>query len=183
MDDAQIDLLSGVLRQTEDVIVGVDPSQRHDPTPCADYDVGRLVDHVVGWARSFAASLSGAEPEGDPDDYRAGGEPAAEFHAAAGAIIAAYRAGGATSEQLPSGIVVSEFLTHGWDLARATGQEMAVDASAAEFALASARSMLLPEYRGPGKSFGPEIPVEDSAPAIERLVGFVGRDPGWAPSG
>lgn len=182
MDDTQIDLLSDVLRRTEAAIVAVTPEQLHDPTPCSEFDVGRLVDHLVGWARSFADRLTGVEAEGDPDDYRAGDEPAAEFHEAARAIVAGYRAGGPASEQLPIGIVVSEFLTHGWDLSRATGQDLDVDPAAAELGLAAGRSMLKPEYRGPGQSFGAEVEVEASAPAIERLVGFVGRDPGWTPA-
>jgi uncharacterized protein (TIGR03086 family) len=161
----------------------VEPGQRDDPTPCADYAVGELVDHIVGWARSFAARLRGGEPDVPPNDYRvdyrAGGDPARELHEAADAVLAAYRSASPAAEQLPVGILVSEFLTHGWDLARATGQELAVEPAAAELGLATVRGMLKPDYRGPGMSFGPEVEVDPSAPALERLVGFVGRDPGW----
>jgi hypothetical protein len=38
-----------------------------------------------------------------------------------------------------------------------------------------------PEFRGPGKAFGVEVPVPDDAPAYERLAGWFGRDPGWMP--
>lgn len=183
MADRTIDLLAEVLHRTGSVVEGVAPGQLHDPTPCAEYDVGQLVDHVVGWARGFAARLAGEEPEGDPNDYRAGNEPARELRDAAGTIVAAYRAGGPAAEQLPIGILVPEFLTHGWDLARATGQQFDVDPAAAELGLATVRSMLKPEYRGPGMSFGPEVEVDASAPAIDRLVAFVGRDPGWRPVG
>jgi hypothetical protein len=41
--------------------------------------------------------------------------------------------------------------------------------------------MLRPEFRGPGKAFGVEVPVPDDAPAYERLAGWFGRNPGWMP--
>jgi uncharacterized protein (TIGR03086 family) len=182
MTEPEIDLLSGVLRQAEAVMVAVEPDQLDDPTPCPDYDVARLLDHLVGWARSFAARLSGEASEDDPNDYRAGDDPAAEFHVAAQTIITGYRAGGDAAEQLPVGILVPEFLTHSWDLARATGQQLVADPAAAELGLATVRSMLKPEYRGGDGSFGPEVAVDADAPALDRLVGFMGRDPGWAPA-
>ena len=40
-----------------------------------------------------------------------------------------------------------------------------------------------PEFRGPDKAFGLEVPVPPDAPAYQRLAGWFGRDPGWAPAG
>jgi hypothetical protein len=55
----------------------------------------------------------------------------------------------------------------------------------AEHALAWARGMLRPEFRGPDRGFGAEIPVPADAPVYDRLAGWFGRDPGWtaAPAG
>ena len=182
MSEQQIDQLSGVLRETEALILAVRPEQEHDPTPCAEFDVHQLVDHVVGWAHSFAARVSGEESQDDPGSYRTGETPAGEFHEAARTIITGYRAGTPGSQQLPVGIVVADLLTHSWDLARATGRDPHPDPATAELALETVRGMLQPDYRGPGKSFGAEVEVDASAPAIDRLVGFVGRDPGWQPA-
>jgi hypothetical protein len=41
--------------------------------------------------------------------------------------------------------------------------------------------MLRPEFRGPDKAFGVEVPVPDDAPVYDRLAGWFGRDPGWTP--
>ena len=56
------------------------------------------------------------------------------------------------------------------------------DAAACESALATLKSVVLPEYRGPGMPFGPEVVVADNAPALERLLAFTGRDPGRTPT-
>jgi uncharacterized protein (TIGR03086 family) len=119
--------------------------------------------------------------------------------------IAAYRAGGAELraelarrvmvEQLfttPFGtrvpgsaakhIRLVELLTHGWDLARATGQPWSPPAAAAEESLIFAPGMLTADYQGDGKAFGPRVPVPGAAPPLDRLLGLSGRDPGWMAS-
>jgi hypothetical protein len=79
---------------------------------------------------------------------------------------------------------VTELAVHDWDLARATGQQLAgLDPALAEHALAWSRGMLRPEFRGPDKAFGVEVPVPDDAPAYDRLAGWFGRDPGWTGPG
>lgn len=179
MSPSEIDLLESVLNEAEATIAAVRPGQEHQPTPCPDLDVARIVDHLVGWARSFATRLTGGSDEGSPNDYRAGDDPATEFHQAAGTIIGAYREGGDQSQKLPVGFLIMEFLVHGWDLATATGRPVSFEPAAADLGLATGRQMLQPEYRGPGKSFGYEVEVSGTAGPVDRLVAFMGRDPGW----
>lgn len=184
MSPSEIDLLESVLDETEATIASVTPGQEHLPTPCPEFDVARIVDHLVGWANSFATRLTGGSVTGDPNDYRVGGNPATEFHQAAQAIVGAYREGGEQSQKLPVGFIIMEFLVHGWDLGTATGRSEQFSPAAADLALATGRLMLQPEYRGPGKSFGYEAEVADAAGPVDRLVAFLGRDPGWqAPPG
>jgi uncharacterized protein (TIGR03086 family) len=79
---------------------------------------------------------------------------------------------------------LSELVAHAWDLAVATGQELAVDHDLADAALAGARSMLRPEYRdmvAVGSPFGAEQPVGEDASTLERFVAFMGRRPDWRP--
>ena len=176
MSPSEIDLLESVLDETEATITAVRPGQEHLPTPCPELDVARILDHLVGWANSFATRLTGGSVTGDPNDYRVGSDPATEFHQSSQAIVGAYRKG---AEKLPVGLIIMEFLVHGWDLATATGCSVRFQPAAADLALATGRQMLQPEYRGPGKSFGHEVAVSDAAGPVERLVAFSGRDPGW----
>ena len=179
MSSTDTDLLESALEKTAGVIAGVRPEQAHLPTPCTDFDVARVVDHMVGWAGSFAARLSGEPVDADPNDYRAGPDPAAEFRIAARSIVRAYREGGAAAGGLPVGVPLIEFVAHGWDLATATGQPVTYTSAEADRALDAGRQMLEPAYRGPGKKFGYEADVSPTAGPVEQLVAFLGRDPGW----
>jgi hypothetical protein len=57
-----------------------------------------------------------------------------------------------------------------------------LDPALAEHALRWSRGMLRPEFRGPDKAFGVEVPVPDDAPVYDRLAGWFGRNPGWTPT-
>ena len=83
MTSHDIDLLASVFAKTEAIIAGVRPDQASLATPCTEFDVAQLIDHLVGWAKSFEAKFSGLTFEGDPNDYRAGTDPTVEFHNAA----------------------------------------------------------------------------------------------------
>ncbi len=179
MSESEAALLASVLAETEVTIRAVGPDQRHWPTPCSDLDVARLTDHVVGWAVSFASRLTDGPDIGDPNAYRAGPSPATEFHQAAQRIVGAYRQATEQAQNLPMGFLIMEFLTHGWDIAAAIDRGVSYRGEAAELALQTGRVMLKPEYRGPGKAFGQEVPVPDSAGAVDRLVAFMGRNPDW----
>jgi uncharacterized protein (TIGR03086 family) len=71
---------------------------------------------------------------------------------------------------------VVDLLTHGWDLARATGQPADFPEDVAERALAGARRALMSRPQGPGAPFAAEVPVPADAPAVDRLAGFLGRE-------
>ena len=118
---SEIDHLESVLGKTELIVVGVRADQVGLATPCPDYDVARLVDHLVGWATSFAARSTGGSFDGDPNDVRAGPDPEGEFRAAAQMIVAACRAARRAAEGLPVGLLLMGYVGHGWDLAMATG--------------------------------------------------------------
>ena len=183
MDD--IELLSGVLDKTADIVSGVDDSQLAQSTPCPDYDVRTLGGHLVGWAQVFAEAAAGETPSTDPRAYAWSEASAADFRAAADKMAAGWRSGGTdrtvtlSGGQLPAAMALNmtlmEFLTHGWDLAVATGQEPGYTEAEAEETLARAQATLQPEYRG--DAFGPPVAVADDAVALDRFVGFMGRTP------
>jgi uncharacterized protein (TIGR03086 family) len=171
--------LASALKVTEDVIAGVSPEQAHLPTPCEDYDVAALLDHLVGFANDFADKANGIKPTVDPTSVKAGDDPLGLYRAAAARLIDGYRvgpAGGAT----PLGVVLMETVAHGWDLAAATGQQAPYPDSAVQAALSVGEAMLAPEYRGEGKPFGDIVSAQEPSTTLTRFVAFMGRQPNWS---
>jgi uncharacterized protein (TIGR03086 family) len=185
MDD--IDLLERVLDKTAGLLDGVTPDQYGDTTPCPDYDVRALVNHITGWVQSFAAGADGKEPPGDPTAHVAGEDPGAEFRQSADKLVEAWRKhgvdrnvgimGGQMPGQMVLNMTIMEYLTHGWDLATATKQPVPYTDEEAAQAHTLAEGSLPPQYRGADQPFGDIVAVPDSAPAVDRFIGFMGRDP------
>jgi uncharacterized protein (TIGR03086 family) len=186
------DLLLAVLDDLAAVVDGITPGQLHDPTPCAEYDVKQLRDHVTGWLTTFAegfADPGGQAPRASLDGYQTPGDPAAEVRAAAGTMGTALKAGAARRPlklggsampgEMALGMILWEYQMHGWDLARATGQRWSPPPAAAAESLGFAPTMLTPDYQGEGKAFASPVSVPETAPPLDRLLGMSGRDPGW----
>jgi uncharacterized protein (TIGR03086 family) len=195
------DLIAPVLAALADVVEVPEravPDVLDAPTPCRSYTVATLRDHVLGWLQFFAAAMQDpdrAEQRLDPDAYRASEEsrPLGDVvRASARGIDQALDAGVLDRQVVMSqsrmdgpavlGMALGEYVVHGWDLATATGRPWTPSAQACEVALEFFTSMVAPEYRsedGAGGFFGPEVPVPADAPALDRLLGFAGRDPHW----
>jgi uncharacterized protein (TIGR03086 family) len=173
-----------------DLVTAVPDDALTDPTPCARYTVGDLLDHIGGFALAFAAAARktplGRAPSGDAtrlgDDWRtriprdllamadAWQDPAAwEGMTAAGGV------------DLPgevAGIVaLDELVVHGWDLAKAIGRPAGYDGPGLE-----AVHGIVRQLRGAEGVFGSQVAVPDDAPLLDRILGIAGRDPGWEPS-
>jgi uncharacterized protein (TIGR03086 family) len=187
-----VDLLESVLDKTAGVVDGVPADAGTRPTPCPSYDVAALVDHIVTWMGIFAESATRDDPDAGPAPVEAGPE-SDRVRAAAGRAVAAFRRGATertltvSQGELPgravAGMMLIEYIGHGWDLATATGQPVPYSDDEAAAALRVAQAMLTPEFRGEGKPFGEEVPVPENADAVTRLLGFIGRDPSWRAAG
>jgi uncharacterized protein (TIGR03086 family) len=193
LENTALSLLERALTQTEAVIAAIGPEETALRTPCANWDVQTLVRHLVTQdLPNFIESARG----GTPDWTRQPGDPgtdwAGAFSKGARQLLAVWAAQDLDRPvSMPGGAQaplrgradqqISELAMHSWDLARATAAEVDLDPELAEHALAWSRGMLRPEYRGPDKAFGTEVPVAEDSPAYERLAGWFGRDPSWSP--
>ena len=181
---ADVKQLGRALTAVGELIGKVRPEQWSGPTPCTDWTVRRLVDHLIGMNRVFAALLSGEPPPSRTTADHVAADPVGAYRDSAAGLLAeferpgmldgVYRGprGAATgAERLQ--IRLYDLLAHGWDLARATAQPVELPEDAAELSLKFVRVQLTEDAR-PGR-FGPVQPVAGDAPAIERLVAFLGR--------
>ncbi len=179
-------ILRGVLDKTGAIVGAVTPDQYDLPTPCPDYTVGDLVQHVVTWIRVFARAAAGAPQPADAGD-EGSADPAADFRAAADQAVEAFStlpddepvtlSSGSTPAAASVAMMTGEYLAHGWDLAVATGQPAPYTEQEAEAARAGLTPLLAPEYRGAGKPFGDIVDVPDDASGLDKFLGFAGRRP------
>lgn len=188
-------LLARALEQAAAVIAAIPADLAEAPTPCPAWDVQALVGHVVGQdLRNFIVSARGESPDWQAPADELGPNWTAAFRAGADDLLAVWRAadldrplalpgGGQAPLRSRADQQITELAVHAWDLVKATGQQISLDPALAEHALGWSRRMLRPEYRGPDKAFGPEVPVSADAPAYQRLAGWCGRDPDWMPPG
>lgn len=184
MNDSPLDQLVAALAAAEHVIGGVRPDQWAAATPCSEWTARDLIAHLVGGNHLFANALRGEELAAPASSD---GDPLVAYQDSASALRTAFGEPGALDRVItvPFGTVpgmvalhlrIIEALVHGWDLARATGQPAAFPDDLAEQDLAFTRDKLadIPPGHSP---FGPPQPVDDDAPAIDRLVACLGRDP------
>ena len=86
---------------------------------------------------------------------------------------------GETTGMQLMGFELIELIVHGWDISRSLGRDAPFEDDLVEAALFGARQWVDDSTRTP-QLFGPEVPVPDDAPVLDRLVGFLGRHPDWA---
>ena len=175
------------------IVSGITAGQLGHPTPCRDYDVASLIDHLVEAGRRAAALGRGqAPPAGDESPHVELLDAPAQLRHAAGEAAQAWGEDSRLSSRftLPWGeehtgatlvdMYLAELAAHAWDLARATGQLTRLDPMLAVPALHAARATIKPQYRdivGPGSPFGAEVQPPPDADNWERFAAFMGRDP------
>ena len=166
-----------------DLIAGIRPDQWTAPTPCTEWCVRDVVNHLTVMNLVFAAMLGGGPmPERGADHL--GNDPLGAYQTSAASLQAAFARPGVLERSYtgPLGnatgaerlqIRLADLLTHGWDLAQATGIPAQMPGDLAEQALAFVREQLSAQPRT-GRFAEPQ-PIDDTAPAIDRLAAFLGR--------
>ncbi|WCN83074.1 TIGR03086 family metal-binding protein [Micromonospora sp. LH3U1] len=191
-----MDLLEAYRRSLAEFIDRVDQveaGQWSDPTPCPDWDVRALVNHVVNEDRWSVPLLAGRtiDEVGDRlDGDLLGADPiAAAREAAAQAEIAATHPGtidrtvhlsggdAPAAEYLQQ--LLAEHLIHGWDVAVAIGAQPRLDPNAVHLA-AQWFAGQMENYRR-NKLVQTGVQVSDDVDEQDRLLAAFGRDPDWAP--
>ncbi|MEU6082449.1 TIGR03086 family metal-binding protein [Streptomyces sp. NPDC047108] len=158
-------------------------------TPCADWSVRDLVNHLVGehlWAPWLLRGATLAEVGDRFDGDVLGDDPVAAWDTAAVESKAAFhRPGALESEVHTSGgptpaeeyawQMVTDLAVHAWDLARGIGDDATLEQDLASevYAYIEPRA---DAWRGYGV-FGPAVKVQDAAPVQDRLVALLGREP------
>jgi len=149
------------------------------PTPCDDWDVQTLLNHMVDSQQYFVRSARGEKaspPSSDPPEGLIGDDPAAAYERGREETIDTFSEAGVIERTGPSlGIAFSDTLLHGWDVAKATGQDTTMPDGLAAAAYEMVHGAFTDEQRK--GVFKPEIQVGDDASPQEKFLAYTGRDP------
>ncbi|QPP10368.1 TIGR03086 family protein [Streptomyces bathyalis] len=183
-------------REVKALLDGIGDDQLAAPTPCEAYSVGDVLSHLLGLSLAFTDAAKknlGASTDQNPDgglpplpeDWRRRLPAQLDELAAAWRSESAWegetQAGGVTLPGDLAGVVaLNEVLLHGWDLARATGQDYRGDAASLEASIGMLSQADSMEMRG--TIFGPVVDVPGHAPPLDRAVALSGRSPDWSPA-
>ena len=160
----------------------VSPEQLGSPTPCTEWNVQQLIDHLVGGTEYLLTATTGGEPaqrvQATAADYRRGVDDVLNAVSLPGAMDRT-----CTSplgfEWPVSQAVAGTFmdvLIHTWDLSRATGQDEKLDPALVD----ACAAMFLPDMPERGREagiIGPAVKVGDDASPQDRLLAAMGRRP------
>ncbi len=191
-----VDLDARVVRATVGVVSRVGSADLGRPTPCAGWALGELLAHMTaqhdGWTAAAAgngADLSRWQPGPPPAD------PAREYAAAAGRVLAAFGADGVLDREFalpelspllrfPAAQAISfhfiDYLVHGWDVARSLGVDYEPEPDVLAAAVPVARAVPDGELRRQGVvPFAPGIALGGDAGLLDQIVAMLGRSPAW----
>jgi len=191
--------LDPAAREVVRLLDGVTDDQLAAPTPSTDTPVAKLLDHLAGLAVAFTAAARKETPPGgsrppsasaanlDPEWRTVIPRRLAELTEAwrdPAAWDGTTEAGGVRTPARVMGVVaLDELVMHGWDLAKATGQDFHCDPASAQAVLKFTAETAKPENAASRQGlFGPVVDVPADAPAFDRALGFAGRDPTWTRS-
>ncbi|MEV6287657.1 TIGR03086 family metal-binding protein [Kribbella sp. NPDC051770] len=161
------------------VVAGITDSDLSAATPCDEYSVAELLVHVDEAARGFGG-VDGEPLTPGADRWR---ETLKHRVEQVGTAWAAPQAWEGSSELAGLGlsnaewgrIALTELVVHGWDLARATGQELVLPEETVRACYEHVATFLdeppVPEL------WGTPVKVDERAALLDRLVGITGRSP------
>ena len=187
----RLDLDRRILTATAEIVAAGTPDRLDGPTPCGDWTLRDLLGHMVASNEGFAAAAAGKPVGGEVwDRLTYEGEPFEAYQESAEAVSAAFEDAdpderldvygyGMLSLSTSLGMHIVDFVVHGWDVARSIGWTAEFDPELV--AAADEIMRAFPDRPRPTASFGVKVPVSDGASKLDKLMGFLGRDPGWTP--
>jgi uncharacterized protein (TIGR03086 family) len=157
------------LDQLGALLGAVTPESVERATPCSDWTIADLSDHIVNSTAGMATMARGGEPDWAASIHH--DDPALALQREGRSLVEALAA---SDSAFPEGMAAAELAVHTYDLATALGRATAdLDPEVAEEGRAFMTSSMTDEMRG--DAFGPEQPAPAGADAYQRIAAFAGR--------
>jgi len=164
--------LTRALTQAADLLDAVAADDLGRPTPCTDWDVRALANHLLATTRVFVTMMQGVPPgwhreEGD-------GPYGEEMRTRGNVLINLWRELPADEAAQDADWQATEVAVHTWDLATALGRSTAdLDQAVAQRALVTMDRVLGPERRG--RAFQNARSAPEGSDAYTHLAAYAGR--------
>lgn len=176
----EADLLDMYRQASEWTLAKVAVASEHldAQSPCDDWNVRQLLNHMLDTQNYFVGTARGQQvtmPSPHPPELLHG-DPRAAFARGRDNMLSAFGEEGVIEKTGPSlGIALGDQLLHGWDLAKATGQDATMPDGLAEAAYDIIHGKMPADQRH--GMFKPELPVDANASAQDKLLAYTGRKP------
>jgi uncharacterized protein (TIGR03086 family) len=180
--------MTAAAAETARLVANVRPDQLDDPTPCLEWDVRTLLNHIILWTAYSAEQRAYGQSVADElmsKDFAADPDFAADYAKQVDRAVAAWADPAAWERDLGvmgssmaaadvAAMLIMEMALHGWDLAAATGQEYRLDDATAAFVLATVEQQaeMFRQYQG----FAAAIETPEDATPFTRALALSGRD-------
>jgi uncharacterized protein (TIGR03086 family) len=179
-------LLERAYSEAIDVAAKITPEDLDRPTPCTEWDVRALVNHLLFSATRLSAATAGL-PGPTPGEDLVGDDAPEAVATRLQTALELWRRPGAMEAicslqvgDIPGSVAASISLTdtytHRWDLARALGGDSDLDPEVAQAALSFAQGFVTDELRAK-VGFSPAVDPGPGASSGDQLVAFLGRQP------
>ena len=177
----ELESAEATLAVLQNVLHGIAKDDESKQTPCREFDVAKLTDHLMNSITTIGGFAGAEFPERDRDDS----VERQVVRAARPALDAWHRRGldgtvpfgqGKGPAALMAGVLSIEFLVHAWDYAAATGRDVTAPEALSDYVLGLAHTIITPQGRT-NAGFDDPIEMPADARALERLLAYTGRQP------
>jgi uncharacterized protein (TIGR03086 family) len=177
----ELDSAEATLGVLQNVLKGIANDEKTKQTPCREFDVAELTDHLMNSITTIGRAAGAEFPERDRDDS----VERQVILAARPALDAWHRRGLDSTVSLGpneapasvmAGVLSIEFLVHAWDYAMATGRKVDAPDSLSDYVMGLAQRIITPQGRA-NIGFDDPIDVAADAGALDRLIAYTGRKP------
>ena len=185
-------LMAAAAAETARAVTGAAKTAPLDTkTPCPDWDLRTLLNHTILWTAYSAERRAHGESVAEDlmsKDFTAEPGYAEAYQAQIAKAVHAWSdpeawagdrsvMGGAMPAADIAAMLIMEMVLHGWDVAKAAGQDYHCSGELAQAVLQTVQAQgdMFRRYLG----FAAIVPVPDDAPAFDRALGLAGRNPSW----
>jgi uncharacterized protein (TIGR03086 family) len=174
-----VDIYRQVAAKWGELTREIAPDQWDDPTPCSEWDVRQLVDHVNAWQAQGGNLLGMDIPAGAAwPDIEAAFEATLSDPTRLSGTVPEF--GGVPKHDL-AGFLIGDLLIHCWDLARSIGADDTLPPAAVEATTMGLHHAPEPLLRGTNPlgaaMMAAAVDVPDDASAQDKMIAYSGRRP------